>query len=110
MRGYTLLITTRTIDDYINGCIELFLKNNFKIILWFTIFSYFCCCDNQTNININNNYIEMAIDNRVKSRRAKPLIGNSGYTRKTRKYKLGGQHDRVVNGVHYRDRVKSGVR
>lgn len=110
MRGYTLLITIRTIDDYINGCIELFLKNNFKIILLFTIFSYFCCCDNQTNININNNYIEMAKDTRVKSRRAKPLIGNSGYTRNKRKYELGGQHDRVVDGVHYRDRVKSGVR
>ena len=110
MRGYTLLIITRTIDDYINGCIELFLKNNFKIILWFTIFSYFCCYDSNSNININNNYIEMAIDNRIKSRRAKPLIGNSGYTRKMRKYELGGQHDRVVNGVHYRDRVKTGVR
>ena len=110
MRGYTLLITTRTIDDYINGCIELFLKNNFKIILLFTIFSYFCCCDNQTNININNNYIEMSRDTRVKSRRAKPLTGNSGYTRNKRKYELGGQHDRVVEGVHYRDSVKSGVR
>ena len=104
------LTTAKTIDDYIDGCIKLFLKNNFKIILWFTIFSYFCCCNNNSNININNNYIEMAIDNRIKSRRAKPLIGNSGYTRKMRKYELGGQHDRVVNGVHYRDRVKSGVR
>lgn len=110
MGGYVYLITTRTIDDYINGCIELFLKNNFKIILLFTIFSYFCCCDNKSNININNSYIEMAIDTRVKSRRAKPLTGNSGYTRNKRKYELGGQHDRVVDGVHYRDRVKSGVR
>ena len=110
MGGYVYLITTRTINDYINGCIELFLKNNFKIILLFTIFSYFCCCDNQTNININNDYIEMPIDNRIKTRRAKPLIGNSGYTRKMRKYELGGQADIVVNGVRYRDRVKSGVR
>ena len=52
----------------------------------------------------------MAKDTRIKSRRAKPLIGNSGYTRNKRKYELGGQHDRVVDGVHYRDRVKSGVR
>lgn len=52
----------------------------------------------------------MARDTRVKSRRAKPLTGNSGYTRNKRKYELGGQHDRVVDGVHYRDRVKSGVR
>ena len=107
MRGYALLITTKTVDDYINGCLELFLKNNWKIIFIFTIFSYICECqiDNTNQINI-----EMAKDTRVKSRRAKPLIGNSGYTRNKRKYELGGQHDRVVNGVHYHDRVKSGVR
>ena len=52
----------------------------------------------------------MAIDNRIKDRRGKPLIGNSGYTRKMRTYRLGGAQERVVNGVHYRDRVKSGVR
>lgn len=110
MGGYVFLITTRTINDYIDGCIQHFLKNNFKIILWFTIFSYFCCCDNKQDININNDYIEMAIDNRKKTRRAKPLTGNSGITRKIRKYEYGGQHDRIVDGVHYRDRVKSGVR
>ena len=110
MRGYIFLTTARTIDDYINGCIELFLKNNFKIVLLFTIISYICGND---NIQINNQFntnVEMAIDNRIKDRRAKPLIGNSGYTRNKRKYELGGQHDRVVEGVHYRDRVKSGVR
>lgn len=31
MRGYTYLTTTKTINDYINGCIELFLKNNLKL-------------------------------------------------------------------------------
>lgn len=107
MRGYTLLITTRTINDYINGCLQLFLKNNWKIIFIFTIFSYICEC--QIN-NTNQNNIEMAIDNRIKTRRGKPLTGNSGITRTMRKYELGGKHDRVVNGVHYRDRVKSGVR
>lgn len=107
MRGYTLLITTRTINDYINGCLELFLKNNWKIIFIFTIISYICECHIN---NINQNNIEMAIDNRIKDRRAKPLIGNSGYTRKMRTYRLGGAQERVVNGVHYRDRVKSGVR
>ena len=110
MGGYVFITTTRTINNYINGFLQYFLKNSFKIILWFTIFSYFCCYDNNSSININNDYIEMAIDNRIKTRRAKPLIGNSGYTRKMRKYELGGQHDRVVNGVHYRDRVKTGVR
>ena len=52
----------------------------------------------------------MAIDNRKKTRRGKPLTGNSGITRKMKKYEYGGQHDRVVDGVHYHDRVKSGVR
>lgn len=107
MRGYTLLITTRTINDYINGCLELFLKNNWKIIFIFTIISYICECHIN---NINQNNIEMAIDNRIKTRRGKPLTGNSGITRTMRKYEAGGKHDRVVNGVHYRDRVKSGVR
>lgn len=107
MRENILLITARTIDDYINGCIELFLKNNFKIILCFSIFSYICECNNNVN---NYTYTEIAIDNRIKNGRGKPLIGNSGYTGKVRKYELGGKHDRVVNGVHYRDRVKKGVR
>lgn len=110
MRGYTFLITTRTINDYISGCIELFLKNNFKIVLWFTLFSYICGCDNNAYIEPNYIYIDMAKDNRIKTRRAKPLVGNSGYTGKIRKYEIGGSHDRIVNGVHYRDRVKSGVR
>lgn len=109
MRGNAYLISYITISDYINGCLELFLKNNFKIILCFTIFSYICECD-KCNININNNYVEIAIDNRVKSRRGKPLTGNSGITRTMKKYENGGKHDRVVNGVHYRDRVKNGVR
>ena len=26
MGGYVFIITTRTINDYINGCVELFLK------------------------------------------------------------------------------------
>ena len=107
MGGYTLLITTRTINDYINGCLELFLKNNWKIIFIFTIISYICECQ-INNHNLNN--VEMAIDNRKKDRRAKPLIGNSGITRWQRRYEFGGTHDRVVNGVHYRDRVKKGVR
>lgn len=110
MRGYVYLITARTINDYVNGCLQHFLKNNFKIILLFTIFNYICGCDNNPSINYNNDYVEMAIDNRIKNRRPKPLVGNSGYTGKVRKYKLGGEHDRVVDGVHYRDRVKSGVR
>lgn len=107
MRGYALLIITKTIDDYINGCLELFLKNNWKIIFIFTIFSYICECqiDNTNQINI-----EMAKDTRIKNRRAKPLTGNSGYTRNKRIYELGGQTERVVDGVHYRDRVKKGVR
>lgn len=107
MRGYTLLITTRTINDYINGCLQLFLKNNWKIIFIFTIFSYICECRINNTNKIN---IEMAKDTRKKSRRAKPLTGNSGYTRNKRIYELGGTYDRVVDGVHYRDRVKSGVR
>ena len=110
MRGYTFLITTRTIDDYIGGCIELFLKNNFKIVLWFTLFSYICGCNNATYNETNYTYIDTAKDNRIKTRRAKPLVGNSGYTAKVRKYEMGGSHERVVNGVVYRDRVKSGVR
>ena len=110
MRGYTFLITTRTINDYIDGLIESFLKNNFKIVLWFTLFNYICGCDNVTYSETNYIYIEMAKDNRIKNRRAKPLVGNSGYTAKIRKYEMGGSHDRIVNGVHYRDRVKSGVR
>ena len=110
MRGYTFLITTKTINDYINGCIELFLKNNFKIILWFTLFNYICSYDNVIYNEYNYTYIDMAKDNRIKTRRAKPLVGNSGYTAKIRKYEMGGSHDRIVNGVHYRDRVKSGVR
>ena len=110
MGGYVYLITTRTINDYIDGCIELFLKNNFKIILLFTIFSYFCCCDNQTNINMNNDYIEMAKSNKSKKRRIKALSGNTGYTRGRRLSEYGGNYERVVDGVHYRDRVKSGVR
>ena len=106
MGGYVYLITTRTIDDYINGCIELFLKNNFKIILWFTIFSYFCCCD---NIQINNQFntnVEMAIDNRIKDRRGKPLIGNSGITRWKKRCEAGGKFERVVDGVHYHNVVE----
>ena len=110
MRGYTFLITTRTINDYINGCLESFLKNNFKIILWFTLFSYICGCDNNAYVEYNYIYVDMAKDNRIKNRRAKPLVGNSGYTGKIRKYEMGGSNDRIVNGVHYRDRVKSGVR
>lgn len=107
MRGYTFLITTRTINDYINGCLQLFLKNNWKIILWFTIFSYICECKCD---GINENCIEMAIDNRKKDRRGKPLIGNSGITRWKKRYEMGGAHERTVNGVKYKDRVKSGVR
>ena len=108
MRGYVYLITTRTIDDYINGCVELFLKNNFKIILLFTIFSYICGCDNNSNININNN-IDMVKDNKKTKPRSKALTGNSGYTYGRVPYKLGGLNERVVDGVHYRDRAK-GVR
>lgn len=110
MRGYIFLTTARIIDDYINGCIELFLKNNFKIVLLFTIISYIC--DND-NIQINNQFntnVEMAIDNRIKDRRGKPLIGNSGITRWKKRYEAGGKFERVVDGVHYRDRVKSIVR
>ena len=110
MRGYTYLTTTKTINNYINGCIESFLKNNFKIVLWFTLFNYICSCDNVTYSKTNYTYIEMAKDNRIKNRRAKPLVGNSGFTGKVRKYEMGGSHDRIVNGVHYRNRVKSGVR
>lgn len=110
MRGYTFLITTRTINDYVNGCIESVLKNNFKIILLFSLFSYICDCDNTQINNRINNYVEMAIDNRIKDGRGKPLLGNAGITGRTRKYELGGKYDRVVNGVHYRDRVKKGVR
>lgn len=110
MGGYVFIITTRTINDYINGCLQHFLKNNFKIILWFTIFSYFCCCDNKQDININNNYIEMAKSNKSKKRRIKALSGNTGYTRGRRLSEYGGNYERVVDGVHYRDRVKSGVR
>lgn len=110
MRENVLLITARTIDDYINGCIELFLKNNFKIILWFTIFSYICGCDNNSSINYNNDYIEMISKPKEKNYRTKPLTGNSGYTGGKKLSKYGGQYDRVVDGVHYRDRVKKGVR
>lgn len=109
MGGYVYLITTRTIDDYINGCVELFLKNNFKIILLFTIFSYICVCDNNSNININNNNIDMVKDNKKTKPRSKALTGNSGYTYGRVPYKLGGLNERVVDGVHYRDRAK-GVR
>jgi hypothetical protein len=109
MGGYVYLITTRTINDYINGCIELFLKNNFKIILCFSIFSYICECYNNSNININNNNIDMVKDNKKTKPRSKALTGNSGYTYGRVPYKLGGLNERVVNGVHYRDRAK-GVR
>ena len=81
MGGYVYLITIKTINDYINGCLQEFLKNNFKIVLLFTIISYICGND---NIQINNQFntnVEMAIDNRIKDRRGKPLIGNSGITR-----------------------------
>ena len=107
MRGYTLLITTRTINDYINGCLQLFLKNNWKIIFIFTIISYICECQ-INNHNLNN--VEMAIDNRKPDGRGKPLIGHAGIDRWKKNFRLGGSHDRIVNGVHYRDRVKSGVR
>ena len=110
MRGYTLLITTRTINDYINGCLQLFLKNNWKIIFIFTIINYFCCCDNNSNINMNNNYVEIAKVKKSNKRRVKPLAGNSGYTKGRRLSEFGGNYDRVVDGVYYRDRVKSGVR
>ena len=63
MRGYVYLITARTINDYVNGCLQEFLKNSFKIILCFSIFSYICGCDN-SNININNNDIDMVKDNK----------------------------------------------
>lgn len=110
MRGYTLLITTRTINDYIDGCLQLFLKNNWKIIFIFTIFNYFCCCDNNPNINMNNNYVEMVKSNKSNKRRVRPLAGNSGYTKGKPHSEFGGLYERVVDGVHYRDRVKSGVR
>ena len=45
-----------------------------------------------------------------KKYRTKPLTGNSGYTGGKKLSKYGGQYDRVVDGVHYRDRVKHGVR
>ena len=45
-----------------------------------------------------------------KNYRTKPLAGNSGYTGGKKLSKYGGQYDRVVDGVHYRDRVKKGVR
>lgn len=110
MRGYTFLITTKTINDYINGCIELFLKNNFKIILWLTIFSYICGCDNNSSINYNNDCAEMNNKPKEKKYRTKALTGNSGYTGGKKLSEYGGQYDRVVDGVHYRDRVKKGVR
>jgi hypothetical protein len=109
MRGYVYLITARTINDYVNGCLQHFLKNSFKIILCFSIFSYICGCDNNSNININNNNIDMVKDNKKAKPRSKPLTGNSGYTYGRVPYKLGGLNERVVDGVHYRDRIK-GVR
>lgn len=109
MRGYVYLITARTINDYVNGCLQQFLKNSFKIILCFSIFSYICGCDNNSNININNNNIDMVKDNKKAKPRSKALTGNSGYTYGRLPYKLGGLNERVVDGVHYRDRVK-GVR
>jgi hypothetical protein len=108
MGGYMYLITARTINDYINGCLQEFLKNSFKIILCFSIFSYICGCDNNSNININNN-IDMVKDNKKPKPRSKALTGNSGYTYGRVPYKLGGLNERVVDGVHYRDRAK-GVR
>lgn len=69
-------------------------------------FNYIC-----SYIYINNQVTtEMAIDNVKKDGRGKPLVGNSGITRWKRRYEAGGQHEKVVNGVHYRDRVKTGVR
>ena len=109
MGGYVYLITARTINDYINGCLQEFLKNSFKIILCFSIFSYICGCDNNSNININNNTIDMVKDNKKTKPRSKALTGNSGYTYGRVPYKLGGLNERVVNRVHYRDRAK-GVR
>ena len=108
MGGYVYLITTKTINDYINGCLQEFLKNSFKIILCFSIFSYICGCDNNSNININNT-IDMVKDNKKTKPRSKALTGNSGYTYGRVPYKLGGLNERVVDGVHYRDRAK-GVR
>lgn len=105
MRGYMYLITVRTINDYINGCLQEFLKNSFKIILCFSIFSYICGCDNNSNININNN-IDMVKDNKKPKPRGKALTGNSGYTYGRVPYKLGDLNERVVDGVHYRDRAK----
>ena len=110
MGGYTFLITTKTINDYINGCIELFLKNNFKIILCFTIFNYICEYDNKYNDNMNNDYVEMVKKTKVKRTRPRALAGNAGYTRGRQHSEFGGTYDRIVDGVHYRDRVKSGVR
>ena len=109
MRGYTYLTTTKTINDYINGCLQQFLKNSFKIILCFSIFSYICGCDN-SGINYNNDYVEMINKPKEKNYRTKPLAGNSGYTGGKKLSKYGGQYDRIVDGVHYRDRVKKGVR
>lgn len=108
MGGYMYLITARTINDYINGCLQEFLKNSFKIILCFSIFSYICGCDNNSNININNN-IDMVKDNKKPKPRSKALTGNSGYTYGRVPYKLDGLNERVVDGIHYRDRAK-GVR
>lgn len=105
MRGYMYLITARTINDYINGCLQEFLKNSFKIILCFSIFSYICGCDNNSNININNN-IDMVKDNKKPKPRSKALTGNSGYTYGRAPYTLRGLNERVVDGVHYRDRAK----
>ena len=109
MGGCMYLITARTINDYINGCLQEFLKNSFKIILCFSIFSYIYGCDNNSNININNNNIDMVKDNKKPKSRSKALTGNSGYTYGRVPYKLGGLNERVVDGVHYRDRAK-GVR
>ena len=109
MRGYTFLITARTIEDYIAGCIELFFKNNFKIVLLFGLLNYICVQDNIINVKPNN-YDIMAIDNTIKTKRAKPLIGNSGITRWKKRYEMGGSNERIVNGVKYKDRVKKGVR
>jgi hypothetical protein len=51
----------------------------------------------------------MVKDNKKPKPRTKPLTGNSGYTYGRVPYKLGGLNERVVDGVHYRDRAK-GVR
>lgn len=110
MRGYVYLITARTINDYVNGCLQHFLKNNFKIILLFTIFNYICGCDNNPSINYNNDYVVMNNKPEQKKYKTKPLTGNSGYTGGKKLSKYGGQYDRVVDGIHYRDRVKHGIR